>query len=194
VKQSNIHHVGLLNKLLVGNPQIACPPQELSEQQTEQLWNIFTQIGEHWKDTHNASKNLRSSWLEMVKVKTTEQPSYYAEYVNAIAVMHELSEIYGEDEAFEKIFFEYKIPTDPQTSKKLDLSTLISHCKYYVIDEFIRMQVLAGAFKHFGGESKQNDTNETIKVKGVNYKGFIKGSRYANHSLVRTYIPSKEDK
>lgn len=194
MKHNNIHSTGLLSQVLVGPEQIPCLPESLSKQQIEQLWVIFEHIGENWKDTYNQSKNLRSSWLEMIKVKTENHPSYYAEYANAIAVMAELSDIYGEAEAYRKIFFEYKIPIKKTDPKNPDLSTLLSHCKYFVVNEFIRMQVLAGGFKHFGGQSKQNEFNKTIKVKGVNYRGFIKGSRYASHGLVRTYNPSSEDK
>lgn len=194
MKHTNIHSAGPISQVLIGNEQVSCTPQKLSEQHVEQLWTIFEQIGENWKDTYNQSKNLRSSWLEMIKVKTESHPSYYAEYINAITVMQELSNIYGEDKAYKQVFFEYQVPTSADNPKEHDLSTLLAHCKHYVINEFIRMQVLAGGFKHFGGESNQNEFNKAIKVKGVNYKGFIKGSRYAHHSLVRTYSPGSEEK
>jgi len=164
-------------------------PCTLSENQIEKLWQIFAQIGDHWKDVYNESKNLKSAWLEMVKVKTQQQPSYSAEYNNAILVIEELTQLYGEQDAYQQLFFNYKIPQS-QPEKDLEkphalLTTRLAHAKYYVVNEFIRMQVLSGGFKHFGGQS--NSSGEVIKVKGVNYKGFVKGSRYRNEDLVRTF-------
>ena len=140
---------------------------------------------------YNESKNLKSAWLEMIKVKTEQQPSYSAEYNNAILIIEELIQLYGEQSAYQQLFFSYKIPhsqPEKDTEKPQPiLTTLLAHAKYYVVDEFIRMQVLSGGFKHFGGQS--NESGEVIKVKGVNYKGFVKGSRYRNENLVRTFDP-----
>ena len=46
-------------------------------EQIEKLWQIFAQIGDHWKDVYNESKNLKSAWLEMIKVKTQQQHKCY---------------------------------------------------------------------------------------------------------------------
>ena len=104
-------------------------------------------------------------------------------------VIQELTQLNGEQQAYKTLFFNYKIPqsqADNNTDKTQPiLTTLLAHTKYYVIDEFIRMQVLSGGFKHFGGQS--NASGEVIKVQGVNYKGFVKGSRYRNEHLARTF-------
>jgi len=164
-------------------------PCTLSASQIEKLWQIFAHIGEHWKDVYNESKNLKSAWLEMIKVKTEQQPSYSAEYKNAILVIEELIQLYGAQEAYQKLFFSYKVPhNQPENETEKPhaiLTTLLAHTKYYVVDEFIRMQVLSGGFKHFGGQSKTS--GEVIKVKGVNYKGYVKGSRYNNEQLARIF-------
>jgi len=186
VEHQNISSVDPVCQILVGIEKIACEPAVLTSEQIDKLWILFEQIGKNWKDVHNDSKSLKSSWLEMVKVKTESSPSYYAEYVNAIKVIDELINCYGEEQAFKWLFFEYKIPP---LLKNLDLSTLLSHCKYYVVDEFIRMYVLAGGFKYFGNKDSSN--GQPI-VQGVNYKGFIKGGRQSNYPLVRTYIPINE--
>jgi hypothetical protein len=127
----------------------------------------------------------------MIKVKTQQQPSYSAEYNNAILVIEELTQLYGEENAYQELFFNYKIPqSQPENGvekPRIILTTQLAHTKYYVVNEFIRMQVLSGGFKHFGGQS--NTSGEVIKVKGVNYKGFVKGSRYRNEDLVRTFEP-----
>lgn len=187
----NIGSVGPVCQIFVGQEQISCEPSTLTPEQIDKLWVIFEHIGENWKDVHSQSKNLKSSWLEMIHVKTQNHPSYYAEYINAIYVIDELIDVYGESDAFKQLFFEYKIPSLSSQDRTPDLSTLLSHCKFYVVDEFIRMQVLAGGFKHFGNK---DETNGKPIVKGINYKGYIRGSRYSNHPLARTYIPTDEDK
>ena len=191
MEQENNTMGGKLCHTIVAPTLIFSEPCTLPESQIEKLWQIFAQIGDHWKDVYNESKNLKSAWLEMVKVKTEQQPSYSAEYNNAILVIEELTRLYGEQDAYQKLFFNYKIPQS-QAEKgvakpHLLLTTLLAHTKYYVVDEFIRMQVLSGGFKHFGGQS--NTSGEVIKVKGLNYKGFVKGSRYRNEDLVRTFEP-----
>jgi len=178
---------GELSQTLITAELIFSEPCTLPANQIEKLWQIFAQIGEHWKDVYNESKNLKSAWLEMIKAKTTQQPSYSAEYINAVLVIDELTQLYGEQEAYKTLFFSYKIPQSQPENKKSQpiLTTRLAHAKYYVIDEFIRMQVLSGGFKHFGGQS--NASGEVVKVQGVNYKGFVKGSRYSNENLVRTF-------
>ena len=52
---------------------------------------------------------FKSSWLEMVAAKSSVAPSYTAEYVNAVRVVQELIDMYG-DEAFHKLFLDHHIP------------------------------------------------------------------------------------
>jgi hypothetical protein len=189
--QKNLTIGGSISQQIVTANLMFSEPCTLAESDVEKLWQIFVQIGEHWKDVYNESKNLKSAWLEMIKVKTLQQPSYSAEYNNAVIVIEELIALYGEKDAYQKLFFDYKIPqSQPENDSEKPqpiLTTLLAHTKYYVVDEFIRMQVLSGGFKHFGGQS--NTSGELIKVKGLNYKGFVKGSRYRNENLVRTFEP-----
>ena len=92
-------------------------------------------------------------------------PSYIGEYVNAVYVVRELINIYGEEIAFSRLFLSNNIPPGAPTSR-------LAHAKVYVVDEFITMQVMASGFKHFGG---------------VNYAGYVKGSRYNLVPQVRAY-------
>lgn len=147
--------------------------QELSHRTREFLWRIFVEIGNCWKNVRWESSNLKSSWLDLVKAKSECPPSYNGEYVNAMYVVQELLDMYGEPYAFYKLFFESGIPSGPPTTR-------LAHAKRYVVDEFIRMQVLASGFKHFGG------TNS-------NYKGYVKGSRYSLMPEVREFIESAEE-
>ena len=154
--------------------------QYLSHQNKEILWELFEAIGNNWSNTHYHSNNQRSSWYEMIRVKTENAPNYTGEYINAVCVINELKEIYGEKEAFKKLFFQSKINHN-------DLpTTRLAHCKIYVVNEFIRMQVMAGGFKSwgtkFGGE------------KARNYHGFMAGTRYNRIPKVRNYTQKPPQK
>jgi hypothetical protein len=141
--------------------------QILTMAQKEFLWELFVQIGNVWKNVEYESSNLKSSWLEMIAAKTNVAPTYVGEYINATYVIHELIELNGKEEAYKKLFLEYKQPSGPPITR-------IAHTKTFVVNEFITMQVMASGFKHFGGK---------------NYHGYVKGSRYSRQDLVRVYKP-----
>ena len=153
--------------------------RKLTKTEYDILWHLFQKIGKIWSNVYNDGANLKSSWLEMLEAKTSSDPDYTGEYTNAAYVLQELIEMYGDDNAFNLLFFGHGIPEEAP-------KTRLSHAKYYVVDEFIRMQVLAGGFKHFGGDSD--------RIPQKNYKGYIKGSRYNRQSIVRTYSPENEAK
>lgn len=150
--------------------------QQLTHQNKEALWELFEAIGENWSNTIYNSNNQRSSWYEMLKAKTENAPNYTGEYVNAIYVLHELYALYGKKEAFYKLFFESGIAHDEPPTTRL------AHCKVFVVNEFIRMQITAGGFKSwgtkYGGEQARN------------YHGFLGGTRYNRVSRVRAYDPN----
>jgi hypothetical protein len=146
--------------MMVGDGQL------LSYADREFLWRVFVKIGETWRNVRYESSNLKSSWLEMLAAKSGVAPSYTAEYVNAVRVVQELIDMYGDD-AFRKLFLDNHIPPGPPVTR-------LAHAKKYVINEFIIMQVMASGFKHFGGK---------------NYAGYVKGSRYNEIPLVREYRP-----
>jgi hypothetical protein len=141
--------------------------QILSVPQREFLWKLFVQIGKVWENVEYESSNLKSSWLEMIAAKTNVSPTYVGEYINETYVIHELIDLNGEDDAYRKLFLEYKQPPGPPVTR-------IAHAKTFVVNEFITMQVMASGFKHFGGK---------------NYHGYVKGSRYSRQDLVRVYKP-----
>ncbi|MDD7885655.1 hypothetical protein [Flavivirga sp. 57AJ16] len=149
--------------------------QHLTYQNKEALWDIFEAIGKNWSNTIYDSNNQRSSWYEMIKAKTENAPNYSGEYVNAIYVLNELYDLYGKEEAFKKLFFESGVDNSAPPTTRL------AHCKIYVVNEFIRMQVTAGGFKSwgtkYGGEQAKN------------YHGFLGGTRYNRIPKVRAYDP-----
>ena len=150
------------------------------------LWRIFVEIGRCWGLVHTRSSdppgtrdrrhavrdsaNARSSWLEFIEAKTTVAPSYAAEYRNAIAVVDELIGMYGEEDAFRRLFLKNGIPSK-QRGKP---ATRLAHAKEFVVDEFIAVQLVAGGFKEFFAR---------------NYNGYIGGSRYNRRPTVRAYAP-----
>lgn len=147
--------------------------QHLTHQNKEALWELFEAIGKNWANTLYDSDNQRSSWYEMLRAKTDNAPNYSGEYVNALYVLNELYEMYGKEEAYKKLFFESGIDNSAPPTTRL------AHCKIFVVNEFIRMQVMAGGFKSwgtkYGGERAKN------------YHGFLGGSRYNRISRVRAY-------
>jgi hypothetical protein len=134
------------------------------------LWDIFLEIGRHWGNLDHDSDGVRSSWLEFIHAKTTQQPSYDGEYYNAVSVVQELREIYGAD-TFVRLFTKSGVPEGPPTTR-------LAHAKRYVVDEFIRMQIVASGFRGF------------ITPRSFNYNGFIRGSRFNERLRARMYDPS----
>lgn len=157
--------------------------QDLTHQNKEALWELFQAIGKNWSNTIYNSNNQRSSWYEMLKAKTENAPNYSGEYVNAIYVLNELYAMYGKEEAYKKLFFESGVDNDAPPTTRL------AHCKVFVVNEFIRMQIVAGGFKSWGTKNGGE--------RARNYHGFLGGSRYNRLSRVRAYKPedknSKED-
>jgi hypothetical protein len=148
---------------------------ELTPGNIEFLWKIFVQIGHCWKNVKYESSNLKSSWLEFVQAKTTVAPSYTGEYLNAIKCVLELINIYDETHAFYNLFLANGIGREDPKATQL---TRLAHAKKFVINEFIRMQVMASGFKHFGGE---------------NYAGYVKGSRYSLNPEVREFVELEQN-
>ena len=149
----------------IGSSMLQGDGQVLTYGNKEFLWKIFVQIGYTWKNVRFDSSNLKSSWLEMIAAKSGVAPSYTAEYINAVYVVGELITMYGETDAFYRLFLKNGIPSGPALTR-------LAHTKLYVVNEFIIMQVMASGFKHFGG---------------VNYHGFVKGSRYNLIKEVREF-------
>jgi hypothetical protein len=142
----------------------------LSVATVDGLWNIFVEIGRHWENLDHDSAGVRSSWLEFIHAKTTQPPSYVGEYCNAVSVVQELADLYSAD-AFARLFFKSGVPEGPPTTR-------LAHAKRYVIDEFIRMQIVASGFRGFAGPPS------------LNYNGFIRGSRFNERLRARTYLPT----
>lgn len=134
--------------------------QTLTQYERDALWRLFVHIGSSWKNVPKDSTGLKSSWLEFIAAKTETSPSYTAEYSNAVLVIDELIARYGADDAFDRLFFQNGIPSGPPL-------TGLAHAKKYVVDEFIRVQIVASGFRGFGGTKR-----------GKNYNGFVRGSRY----------------
>lgn len=142
--------------------------QQLTEHQRAVLWTLFRQIGRCWGNVVSDSANLKSTWTEFIEVRTTTEPSYTGEYANAVSVLEDLIEMYGEQNAFTLLFLRSGVPEGPPMTR-------LAHAKRYVVDEFIRVQVTAGGFKSFGAR---------------NYKGYLGGSRYNRTPRVRAYRPA----
>src|SRR5690349_15488364 len=109
--------------------------QQVTAREMDILWRLFQEIGRTWRDTSSDSLNIHSGWVEFVHAKTNVAPSYAGEYSNAASCVGELIEMYGEAEAYEKLLLESGVDS------KVPPVTRLAHCKVYVVDEFIRVQV-----------------------------------------------------
>ncbi|MEO0576570.1 MAG: hypothetical protein AAF004_13990 [Pseudomonadota bacterium] len=155
-------------------------PRPLAENEIESLWRIFAAIGDAWQNTRNHSIGLRSTWLEFVNQRATTRPSYVIEYTNATVVLDELIALYGEQDAFHKLFFANNIPDGPPV-------TALAHAKHYVVNEFMSVQVVAGGFRDFIAPSAP----DTQAAFSINHRAYIAGSRYGRLPPVRVYKGKK---
>lgn len=165
---------------LVAAP-LAADPRALTSIEVASLWRIFVAIGRTWENTYRDSAGLKSSWLEFLTQKTVIRPSYVEEYLNAIAVVEELVSLYGEDDAFNRLFLRNGLPVDKDGMLVLD--SRLAHAKHFVVDEFIRVQIVAGGFRNFIQPEWPKIQPDYI----VNYNGYIAGSRFSRIQPARTY-------
>jgi hypothetical protein len=156
-------------------------PRALTSGEVGSLWRIFVAIGDTWKNTFRDSAGLKSSWLEFLTQKTVIRPSYVEEYLNAIAVVGELVSLYGEADAFDRLFLRNGLLVDE--NGRLVLDSRLAHAKHFVVDEFIRVQIVAGGFRNF--VQPVWPTIETDYT--LNYNGFIAGSRFSRLRPARHY-------
>ena len=173
-------------------------PRKLTRTEIDGLWRIFAAIGRVWNNTVHDSAGLKSSWLEFLTAKTMTRPSYVSEYVNALAVVAELIDMYGETKAFENLFLDNGEPRDSsgapldkplfKDNAPIKLDTRLAHAKHFVVDEFIRVQIVAGGFKKFIRPHEAEIRPGEIRPENVvNYNGFIAGSRFNRVKPVRPY-------
>jgi hypothetical protein len=121
-----------------------------------ELWSVFTYIGRRWQDGEFSTVKQRGL-RDVVRSKTTLTPSYLTEYKEAAEILRCLKAELGEQKALEQMFFVPQGATDFFSSR-------LGHVRRFVITEFIRYQVLQGAFRKFGY---------------VNYRGF-RGGKYSD--------------
>jgi hypothetical protein len=165
-------------RLPLGPSLLQSDPRQPTTAEVDGLWQAFVAIGDAWQNTVHESAGLRSSWLDFVVEKCTTRPSYIGEYVAALEVFDELVEMYGEVEAFPKMFFESGVDSSTPPLTRL------AHAKQFVIDEFIRVQIVIGGFKDFITPDPPEMRPDNI----VNHRAFIAGSRYNRVKPVRVYL------
>jgi hypothetical protein len=183
---------GEICKQRLAGQLLPAEPRRLTRAEIDGLWRIFVAIGRVWNNTVHDSASLKSTWLEFLSAKTSIRPSYVSEYVNALAVVAELIDMYGETKAFENLFLDNGAPTGtgqapadnpPGKSAGPSLDTRLAHAKHFVLDEFIRVQIVAGGFKHFIRPHEAEIRPENV----VNYNGMLAGSRFNRVKPVRAF-------
>ncbi|MBL8827545.1 MAG: hypothetical protein JNM18_11255 [Planctomycetaceae bacterium] len=154
-------------------------PGNLEPAELESLWEVFLQIGRTWSNVVNDSAGQRSSWLEFVQLRCLQEPSYLKTYRNALSVVRETVDQKGLVDAYRFLLVNPELSKETKEAK--DIDTALKHAKFYVINEFIRVQIVAGGFRGFGGRNH-----------AYNYNGFLRGTRYNRVQRVRTYRPAKD--
>lgn len=144
-------------------------PRPTANEFIQSLWPLFAAIGQSWKTSSSYSSEMKSRWREFITEKVLGEPSYAAEYANALEVLAELEGMFGA-QLYQKLFFENGVPDGPPVTR-------LAHMKRFVVDEFIRVHVASGGFRSFGAE---------------NYRGWVSGSRVSAHSPYRTYDDKSE--
>ncbi len=152
-------------------------PRPPSEAEIDGLWRVFVAIGETWQNTVHDSAGLRSSWLDFLTQKCVTRPSYIGEYSSALSVFEELDRTHG-DAAMDTLFFHSGVNSSTPPTTRL------AHAKQYVVDEFIRVQIVIGGFKNFIVPDPPAERPDHI----VNHRGFVAGSRYNRVTPVRVAI------
>jgi hypothetical protein len=142
----------------------------LEPEEVERLWEVFRAIAEAWGSPGTDPALQYSQWLEFVKLRTEQAPSYLAEYRSAVEVLEELTRRYGQG-VLRRLLFELGGQTADAATTRL------AHVKIYVVDEFIRVWLATGGFRAFGAG---------------NYNGYISGSRFAVQPPYRTLPSSAE--
>jgi hypothetical protein len=138
----------------------------LSDSQIDALWSLFSSIVSFW-DLEFEVELLRSRWLDMLKARSSGDPDYRGEYVNAAEVFSALRGQLGEDGAVAKIY------QDTIVTEADQATTRLKHAKFYVVNDFIRCFVANGGFRGFVPKAR-------------NYTGFMGGSRFREWDPVRT--------
>jgi hypothetical protein len=142
--------------------------QRLTGIEQQELWELFVAIADAW--AIEDVELLKSGWLDFVAAKTSTSPSYSTEYSNAASVIAELKDVYKES-AYAMLFFKSGVSGGSPTTR-------LAHAKQFVVDEFIRVQVLLGGFKSFVSHEQRQQAN---------YNGYMAGSRYNRLARVRAY-------
>lgn len=143
---------------------------ELRAEEADGLWALFVAIAAAWGDPDADPILQKSQWLEFIRVRTLEPPSYLEEYRNALRVLKSLRDRDG-DRAMTRLLF------DSGLSPAEAASTPLAHLKRYVVDEFIRVWLATGGFRAYGS---------------VNYNGYVSGSRFSVRLPYRGLAPPAE--
>lgn len=168
---------------LLSDAMLSSEPGELLPTEIEQLWELFLQIAVIWENRDQEMKGKLSSWLEFVRERCVQAPSYLAEYRNALAVLEELAAQSNRQSASGQLLLEHELPQRVENQWNRPW-TRLDHAKKFVGDEFILVYVVAAGFRDFG--SDENGKNRSRR-RPYNYNGFVRGSRYNRVKRVRHY-------
>ncbi len=138
----------------------------ISDALFESMWQLFEQIGKHWKTGNQEElKDAQTNLLVFMNNRIRLNPCYIHEYQNAAGVVAELVEDLGKKKGYEKLF------TDPYANQPNPV-TRLARARKMVSNEFVLLHLALGGFKSFGAE---------------NYLGYFGGANIAGNTPYRTY-------
>lgn len=134
-------------------PRAPLETGDLTPEQYASLYAVFERIGERW-DMKAAGGVEESQFREFVEAKTSQAPSYLAEYAAAIEIINVLAKEPGATpSAIDRLL-------SPTERPEASAQTRLGRAHTYVSAEFAAWYVTQGGFRRFGYH---------------NYRGFIAG-------------------
>ncbi len=145
----------------IGTEILDSSGEEFDQDVPNVLWSLFQAINQAWGDS-SETDSFKLQWEEFVDLRINNNPSYKGEYANATIVLRELFQKYGQEGAYARLLFNSELSDD---------DTRLAHVKKYVVDEFIKVHLTLGGFKHYGAR---------------NYNSFFGGPRNTTPPPYRT--------
>ena len=125
----------------------------LDEAVFDSMWSLFCQIGQYWQNMDDPTPYRLQLYSFMLN-RMSLRPIYRNYYITAAAVIHQLIEQYGEQQAYVVLF------TDTEANKSPP-ETPLALTRQKVSNEFVALQLALGGFRSFGA---------------INYCGYIGGA------------------
>lgn len=140
--------------------------ETLDESLAEKMWELFVAISRFWTSETKISE-MKSEFLVFLSNRIEVKSSYKDEYINAAAVIDELTVELGAEEGYKKLL------TDP-AANIAPPTTRIARARQLVSNEFVVLFLALGGFQATGAGA-------------LNYPGYFGGANFADRTPYRKY-------